>query len=124
MTDSTYEAAFQSDVLQADLPELTAMLTHFQGWWDGSCATFFAGLYETSGLDKRTVELIMVAQMALRGWETGIRAHAKLALDAGCTPAEIRGAILITLGTGGVASAARGMSWVESLLQHHLPDEP
>ena len=102
MTDSTYEAAFQSDVLQADLPEMSAVLKHYQDWWDGSCAPFFAGVYEASGLDKRTVELIMVAQMALRGWETGIRAHTKLALDAGCTPAEIRGAILITLGTGGV----------------------
>jgi AhpD family alkylhydroperoxidase len=100
-------------------PQLRAILTHYGGFWEQSVAPFFASLYATGGLDKKTQELIVTALLALRGWETGVRTHAALALEAGATPREIRGAILITMGVGGVTSAASGMAWVEPILQEH-----
>jgi AhpD family alkylhydroperoxidase len=46
-------------------------------------------LYGSSGLDRKTVELIVTALLALRGWETGVRTHAALAREAGASPEEI-----------------------------------
>jgi 4-carboxymuconolactone decarboxylase len=100
-------------------PELAAIQGHYPDLWNERIAPFFAELYATTGLEPKTVELISAALMALRGWETGVRAHTTLALNAGATPEEVRGAILITLGTGGVTAAARGLAWAEPLLVAH-----
>lgn len=100
-------------------PELAAILGRYPEFWNERIAPFFAELYATTGLEPKTVELISAALMALRGWETGVRAHTTLALNAGATPEEVRGAILITLGTGGITAAARGLAWAEPLLAVH-----
>jgi AhpD family alkylhydroperoxidase len=95
---------------------LEPMLDHLGDYWNERIAPFFAELYAVSGLERKTVELIATALLALRGWETGVRAHARLALDAGATPEEIRGAILVTLGIGGITAAASGLAWAEPVL--------
>ena len=100
-------------------PQLETITTHYADFWEKWLTPFFVNLYGSSGLDKKTVELIVTALLALRGWETGVRTHAALALEAGATPEEIRGAILITMGVGGVTSAASGMAWAEPILQAH-----
>jgi AhpD family alkylhydroperoxidase len=105
-------------------PELAAILEHYEEFWNERIAPFFAELYATSGLEPKTVELIATALLALRGWETGVRAHTSLALRSGATPAEVRGAILVTLGVGGVTSAARGLAWAEPVLAEHDDGEP
>src|SRR4051812_43857490 len=68
-------------------PELAAILEHYEEFWNERIAPFFAELYATSGLEPKTVELIATALLALRGWETGVRAHTSLALRSGATPA-------------------------------------
>jgi AhpD family alkylhydroperoxidase len=74
-------------------------------------------LYGTSGLDEKTKELIVTALLALRGWETGVRVHTRLALAAGATPAEIRGAILVTMAVGGMKPAAEGLAWAATVAE-------
>jgi AhpD family alkylhydroperoxidase len=100
-------------------PQLAAILEHYTDFWNERMAPFFAELYATTGLEPKIVELISTALMALRGWETGVRAHTSLALGAGATPDEIRGAVMITVGIGGVTAAARGLAWAEPLLVEH-----
>jgi AhpD family alkylhydroperoxidase len=111
------EYDFGADETARELPEMVPLLTHYRDFWEEKTAPYFAELYTTSGLDRTTVELIMVALMALRSWETGVRAHTRLALDAGCSAEEIRGAILITLGVGGINTAARGIAWAEPVIE-------
>lgn len=96
---------------------------HFGGFWDASLAPFFAETYAVSGLERKTVELIATAALAVRGWETGVRAHARLALDAGATPDEVRGAILVVLGIGGITAVASGLAWAEPILQQFDADD-
>ncbi len=96
---------------------LDPILENYGAFWNERIAPFFAELYAVSGLEPKTVELIATALLALRGWETGVRAHTRLALDSGATPDEIRGAILVTLGVGGITSAASGLAWAESIFE-------
>ena len=95
---------------------LDPLLDHFGAFWNEAISPFFAELYAVSGLEPKTVELIAIAALALRGWETGVRAHTRLALQSGATPDEIRGAILVTLGIGGVTAVASGLAWAEPIL--------
>jgi AhpD family alkylhydroperoxidase len=97
-------------------PQLKALFDHYGAFWESTAAPFFDSLYSTAGLDKKTQELVVVALLTLRGWETGVRTHVRLALDAGATAQEIRGAILITLGVGGVTAAASGLAFAEPIL--------
>lgn len=110
-----YQASFQAEALLDIAPELQGITEAFPDFWDHECADFFASLYSTSGLDPVTVELVMVAVLALRGWETGVRTHASMALAKGATKQQVQGAILITMSVGGVTSAARGLNWVREL---------
>lgn len=100
-------------------PQLETIMTHYKDFWEQWLTPFFVNLYGSSGLDKKTVELIVTALLALRGWETGVRTHAAYALEAGATPEEVRGAILCTMGVGGVTSAASGMAWAEPIIQEY-----
>jgi AhpD family alkylhydroperoxidase len=100
-------------------PQLQAILEHYPEFWSERIAPFFAELYATTGLEPKTVELIVTALLAFKGWETGVKAHTTLALMSGATPDEIRGAILVTMALGGVASAASGLAWAEPVLAAH-----
>lgn len=95
---------------------LDPLLEHLGEFWNESVSPFFAELYAVSELEPKTVELIAIAALALRGWETGVRAHARLALASGATPDEIRGAILVILGIGGITAVASGLAWAEPVL--------
>ena len=86
-----YADDFGADPTAAELPEMVPFLTHYRDFWEEKTAPYFA-TYATSGLNRRRVELVVTALMALRSWETGVRAHTKLALEAGCSPEDIRGA--------------------------------
>ncbi len=98
-------------------PQLKPLLEHYGAFWESTAAPFFDSLYRTAGLDRKTQELAIVALLTLRGWETGIRTHVPLALEAGATPQEIRGAILITLGVGGVTAVATGLAFADPILK-------
>lgn len=93
------------------------LLSHYSSMWENKAAPFFEGLFEATGLDFRVRELIMIALVSMRGWEAGVQFHAKKALDAGVEPNDLRGAILATVGVGGVASAAQGIKWFDNYLE-------
>jgi AhpD family alkylhydroperoxidase len=97
-------------------PGLEAILAHYGSFVDAAMEPYIAELYRTSALDEKTKELVVTALLALRGWETGVRVHARQALAAGARPEEIRGAILITMAVGGMKAAADGLNWVEPIL--------
>lgn len=100
-------------------PQLETLFKYYGDFWTATGGPFFDGLYARGGLEPKTQELIILAMLAIRGWETGIRTHVRLALDAGATPDEIRGAIFITVGAGGVMSAASGLAYAEPVLQEY-----
>ena len=52
--------------------------------------------------------LITTALLALRGWETGVRAHTTPSQRAGAHPPGVRAAMPITTGWGGMTVPARG----------------
>lgn len=100
-------------------PDLKPIMTHYKEFWERDVAPFFAKLYKTGGLDEKTTELIVTSLLALRGWETGVRTHAWQALEAGATPQEVRGAILISMSVGSINTAARGLAWAEPVIEQH-----
>jgi 4-carboxymuconolactone decarboxylase len=99
-----------------DEPELEAIVENYTEYWNEQVLPFFTSIYEQSGLDMKTVELIVTALCALRGWETGVRVHAQQALEQGATPQDVRGAILICMSVGGIHRAAQGLHYAEPIL--------
>jgi alkylhydroperoxidase/carboxymuconolactone decarboxylase family protein YurZ len=97
-------------------PGLDSILSHYGDFIDNSVEPYIAELYRVSTLDEKTKELVVTALLALRGWRTGVRVHARHAVDAGATPDEVRGAILITMGIGGMAAAAEALTWADEVL--------
>jgi AhpD family alkylhydroperoxidase len=89
----------------------------YPDFWEEEIVPFFLRVYEVSGIDPKTSELIVVALLSLRGWETGIRVHAKQAIDAGATPQQVRGAALTTLVVGGVHRAAAALDVIDRALE-------
>jgi alkylhydroperoxidase/carboxymuconolactone decarboxylase family protein YurZ len=67
---------------------------------------------------------MVTALCALRGWESGVRVDTALALEAGASPEEIRGAIFVTMAVGGMRPAANGLTWAETVLAHKANSRP
>lgn len=98
-------------------PQLQAIMRDYPDFWEDGLVPFFLRVYEVSGLDAKTSELVVVALLSLRGWETGIRVHAKQAIEAGATPEEVRGAALTTLVVGGIHRASVALDVVDRALE-------
>ena len=121
-TDATamasYEKDFSADKLTSyrDLPELNSMFGYYRDLWDRYGDPFFSAMYASTDIDRANIELIVLCSLALRGYRTGLIHHTLLALREGCTPRQIRGAILISLATGGFAAASPGLAWADEVL--------
>jgi len=101
----------------ADLPEeLEEMVRHFPKFWGEAGHLFTETLYESVALDRKSIELILLALLAGRRWETGVKVHSQAALDHGATPDEIRGAILLSMAVFSTSSAVQGLHWAEPVL--------
>lgn len=113
-----YKKDFSAEKLLSyqNLPELTAMFTHYKELWNDLGDPFYSAMYASTDIDRKNTELIVVATLALRGYRTGLIHHTLLALRAGATPKQIRGCILITLATGGFAAASPGLAWADEVL--------
>ncbi|HQZ11865.1 MAG TPA: carboxymuconolactone decarboxylase family protein [Devosia sp.] len=102
----------------ADLPEeLEEIIKHFPKFWGEAGHLFTTTLYESAKLDRKTIELILLALLAGRRWETGITVHTQAALDHGATPDEIRSAILLSMAVFSTSSAVQGLHWAEPVLK-------
>jgi len=74
--------------------------------------------YGSAGpLDEKTRQLIQVAIMVTIGSEGGTRDHARLALEAGATPDEVRQAVLMVLGPAGMSRTSVGILWANEVIK-------
>src|SRR5690349_21844255 len=96
--------------------ELDEIIKHFPTFWGEAGHLFTKTLYESVKLDRKTIELILLALLAGRRWETGVKVHAGAALEHGATPDEIRGAILLSMAVFSTSSAVQGLHWAEPVL--------
>jgi alkylhydroperoxidase/carboxymuconolactone decarboxylase family protein YurZ len=105
----------REDVIERN-PDFESLYAFCGDMWDRAGAPFLDALFEATGLDFATRELILVALLAFKGYEPGMLFHARAALESGVSEDQIRGAILATLPIGGVSTAARGLSWFDAFV--------
>ena len=101
----------------SEMPEeLVEITRYYPEFWEEAGHLFTKTLYESSGLDQKTIELILCSLLSARSWETGVKVHVGQALAAGATPEEIRGALLISGSVAGQSAPVRSLHWAESVL--------
>jgi alkylhydroperoxidase/carboxymuconolactone decarboxylase family protein YurZ len=101
----------------SEMPEeLVEIVKYYPRFWEEAGHLFTETLYDESGLDRKTIELILCSLLSAWRWETGVKVHVGQALAAGATPAEIRGALLISGSVAGQSAPVRSLHWAESVL--------
>lgn len=72
---------------------------------------------KTAGpLDSKTRALIGLAIAVGARHEGAVHSHTRKALEAGCNPAEIRHAVLLSVTTMGFPNMMAALSWVDDVL--------
>jgi len=100
-----------------DIPEeLNEIIRHFPRFWSEAGHLFTETLYASVKLDRKTIELILLALLAGRRWETGVKVHTAAALQHGATADEVRGALLMSMAVFSTSSAVSGLHWAEPIL--------
>ena len=96
--------------------ELDEIIRYFPDFWSEAGHLFTKTLYESAKLDRKTIELILLALLAGRRWETGVKVHTQAALDQGASADEIRGALLLSIAVFSTSSAVQALHWAEPVL--------
>lgn len=68
-------------------------------------------------LDENTIGLTKLALSLASGLEGATHSATRKALDAGCTPEQIRHVVLLAVTTLGFPAMMRARSWVEDILE-------
>ena len=68
-------------------------------------------------LDEKTAQLVQLAAAAANRSEGAVHSHARRALGAGATPAEVRHALVLLTSTLGFPVVSAALSWVEEELE-------
>lgn len=68
-------------------------------------------------LDAKTAHLIQLAAAAAIRSQGSVHSHARRALEAGATPAEVYHAVLLLTSTIGFPTTSAALSWVHDLLK-------
>ena len=71
---------------------------------------------EAGPLDLKMRELVRLAIMVGARHEGAVHSHTRRALEAGCTPEEIRQAVLLAVTSIGFPNMMAAMSWVDDVL--------
>lgn len=71
---------------------------------------------EAGPLEGKTRALVKLALAIGAQLEGGVHSHTRRALETGCTPDEIRHAVLLATTTLGFPSTMKTLSWVEDIL--------
>lgn len=74
---------------------------------------------EAGPLSEREVALVKLAISLGAGLEGGAHSHARKALDAGCTPDDLRHLAVLSAPTVGFPTMMRARSWVEDVVEKH-----
>lgn len=67
-------------------------------------------------LDQKTRELVRLGIVVGARHEGAVHSHTRRALEAGCTPAEIRHAVLLSVTSQGFPNMMAALSWVDDVL--------
>jgi 4-carboxymuconolactone decarboxylase len=73
-------------------------------------------IQETGPLDEKNRALVKLALAVGARYEGAVHSHARRALEAGCTPEEIRHVVLLATTTIGFPSMMANLSWVDDVL--------
>ncbi len=68
-------------------------------------------------LNPKTRALVKLSMAIGSGMEGGVHSHTRRALEAGCTPAELRHAVLLGTTTLGFPTMMKAMSWIEDVIE-------
>ena len=74
---------------------------------------------ESGPLSDREVSLVKLAVSIGAGLEGGAHSHARKALEAGCSPDDLRHLAVLSAPTIGFPTMMRARSWVEDVLEKH-----
>jgi len=74
-------------------------------------------------LSAREIALVKLAISLGAGLEGAAHSHCRKALEAGCTPEELRHVALLSAPTIGFPTMMRARSWVEDVLAKHTQHE-
>lgn len=72
---------------------------------------------EAAGFPEKEAELLKLALAMGSRLEGAVHSHARRALEAGATPAQVRGVALLGLTTLGLPHSMMGTSWIEDVLR-------
>lgn len=72
---------------------------------------------EAAGFQEKDAELLKLALAMGSRLEGAVHSHARRALEAGATAAEVRGVALLGLTTLGLPHSMMGTSWIEDVLR-------
>ena len=72
---------------------------------------------EAAGFPEKEAELLKLALAMGSRLEGAVHSHARRALEAGATAAEVRGVALLGLTTLGLPHSMMGTSWIEDVLR-------
>ena len=73
---------------------------------------------QSGPLAGKTLALVKLGISVGTQTEGGIHAQVRKALEAGCTPEEIRHVVIVSLTTIGFPRMMAALSWVEDILKH------
>lgn len=74
-------------------------------------------VHNSGPLDDKTRALIKLTISIGAKLEGGVHSHTRKALKAGCTPAEIKHAVILALPTMGLPATMAAWSWVDDVLE-------
>lgn len=74
-------------------------------------------VHSAGPLGQKTRELVKLAMSCGAQKEGAVHSHTRKALQAGCTPEEIRHVVLLLLPTLGMPSMMAAMTWVDDILE-------
>ena len=77
--------------------------------------------YQAGPLDARTARLTKLGVAIGAGSKGAVKSHARRALEAGVSPAELRHAAILALTTLGLPAMMAALSWVDEVLAEGRP---
>lgn len=75
-------------------------------------------VHSTGPLDEKTRALIKLAISTGARLEGAVHSHARKALEANCTPEEMRQVALLSLPTIGLPSMMAALSWIDEIIEN------
>ena len=109
-----------TDMSESNRPKLPKRFVQFQQDYPDVFKAYDAlgNATQAAGpLDEKTRGLVKLSLAIGSGMEGAVHSHTRRALEAGCSPDEIRHAVLLGTTTLGFPSMMKAMSWVDDVIK-------